>query len=176
MTARITRLRNPATALLLLAGLAVTAGAALASGAADLSKDTVKKACRAEAEKQGLSTGDFGDTGFNKERGMWVTRLMVHGSAEKFKALCEWSGTGTPKLTVADSGAHIASKKYSKKDVNEACKKQGKSEGLEVGDFGDTQWDKSRNQWVSKMMARRPGEEKRKATCAWNGDRPPVIE
>ena len=171
-----TRPLTSATALVLLAGLAGAWGPALASGAADLSKDTVKKACRAEAEKQGLSTGDFGDTGFNKERGIWVTRLNLQGNAEKFKARCEWTGSGTPELMVADSGAPVASKKYTKKDVNEACKKQGLAEGLEVGDFGDTNWDKSRNHWVSKMMSRRPGEEKRKATCIWDGVRPPVIE
>ncbi len=175
MTRHWARLLKPATAMLLLAGLGGVHGTALATGAADLSKDTVKKACQSEARAQGLSTGDFGDTGFNKEHGHWVTRLNAQGSAEKFKARCEWDGTGTPKLMVADSGAHIASKKYSKKDVNEACKREAKAEGLEVGDFGDTKWDKTHNHWVSKMMARSPGQEKRKATCTWNGDQRPVI-
>ena len=176
MTCHRNRLLNPATALLLLTGLAGAHGAALASSAADLSKDAVKNACKAEATAQGLSTGDFGDTGFNKDNGIWVTRLNVQGRAEKFMARCEWDGAGAPRLMVADSGAHIASKKYSKKDVNEACKRQGKAEGLEVGDFGDTNWDKKHNHWVSKMMARVPGQEKRKATCTWNGDRRPVIQ
>ncbi len=172
----LNRLLMPATVVLLMAGLAGLPNASLAAGAADLSNDTVNKACRSEAEAQGLSTGDFGDTGYKKEQGLWVTRLTVQGNTEKFKARCEWDGTGAPKLMVADSGAHIASKKYSKKDVNAACRKQGQVQGLEVGDFGDTTWDKKHNHWVSKMMARAPGQEKRKATCTWNGDSRPVIE
>ncbi len=170
------RLMSPAKAVLLLAGLVGAQNATLAAGAADLSKDTVKKACRSEAQAQGLSTGDFGDTGYNKEHGHWVTRLTLQGNAEKFKARCEWDGTGAPKLMVADSGAHIASKKYTKKDVKAACRKQGQADGLEVGDFGDTNWDKKHNHWVSKVMVRAPGQEKRKGICTWNGDSRPVIE
>ena len=176
MTRQRIRLLSPATVVLLLAVFGGAQDAALATGTADLSKDAVKKACRTEAKAQRLHVGDFGDTGYNKDHGLWVTRLTLQGSAEKFKARCEWNGTGAPRLMVAESGGHVASKKYSKKDVHEACRKQGKAEGLEVGDFGDTNWNKNQNQWVSKLMVRRPGQEKRKATCTWNGDRSPVIQ
>jgi hypothetical protein len=60
--------------------------------------------------------------------------------------------------------------------VSISCRKEGQAEALEVGDFGDTNWNKKENQWVSRMMVRRPGQQKRKAICARNGDRAPEIE
>jgi hypothetical protein len=47
---------------------------------------------------------------------------------------------------------------------------------MEVGDFGDTNFDEKSGLWISNMMIKQPGKEKYKATCRWDGRRDPVIE
>jgi hypothetical protein len=144
------------------------------SPAEGLSKDTIKKTCRAEAERQGMETGDFGDVKYMKAKGFWEAKLNVRGSGDKFKANCQWNGSGEPKFVVAGSGANIVSKKYSKKDVNKHCREEALSRGMEVGDFGDTDWNKQQQHWVAKLKVQKNGE-KRKTSCTWDGHQRPVI-
>ena len=150
-------------------------GTAQASTASGLSKQVVKRACNAEAEREGLGVGDFGPTQYDGKRDLWTTRLMVRGTGGKFKARCEWDGVRAPRLTVAKTGDDIAAGKYQKRDVTIACKRQAMVQGLGVGDFGDTNWDSRSQQWVSKMMVSNHGQNKRKATCTWNGHDAPVV-
>lgn len=147
---------------------------AIGANVSELSASAVKEACKAQAQKEDMSVGDFGDTEFNKKLNRWVSKLKVQGSGDKFKARCEWDGNTTPKLTVAETGDSIYSRKYSKKDVNKACKEQALSKGLEVGDFGDTDWESNNQRWRSKMMIK-DAAGKRKVDCTWTGHSDPVI-
>ena len=142
----------------------------------EVSADTVKKSCKAAAQRDGFSVGDFGDVKFDADKGVWITELNVQGKAEKLKARCEWDGSGTPGLFVWGTQQDIAPRKYNKVDVTKACKSQAQAQGLEVGDFGDTTLDKATGQWVSRLMVRREGEKKFKARCLWDGRRDPVIQ
>ena len=162
--------------LLLSVCLSVQAGDNKDQGTPQVSPDQVKKTCKAVAQQDGFSVGDFGDVGFDKKSGTWVTKMNVQGSGEKFKARCEWNGHGAPRLTVWDGGQDIMTRKYSKMDVVKACKAQALSMGYEVGDFGDTEFDSRSGVWMSKLMVRRPGQEKTKVRCRWDGRQSPVIE
>jgi hypothetical protein len=167
--------RGTLLAAMLGATLALHSGFSAAAGK-DLSKDAVKKACRSQAKAEGMETGDFGDVEYQDTQSTWVAKLNVRGSGDKFKANCLWSGSGTPTFTVAGSGEPIASKKYSKEDVNQHCKKQALSEGMEVGDFGDTEWKKNQQQWVAVLKVKENNSEKRKTNCTWDGHGRPVIQ
>ena len=147
---------------------------AVAADTAGLSKQSVQQACESSARQQGLDVGDFGDTEFNAKQGYWVSMLRVRGSGEKFKARCEWDGKQSPKLTVAENSQNILSMKYTRQDVNNRCKQQALSQGMEVGDFGDTNWDKKSQQWQAILKVAEDGV-KRKTSCTWDGVNKPVI-
>jgi len=155
---------------------AVAAGDDKGHDRPDISPDQLKKTCKAQAQQDGFSVGDFGDVQYDRGHGTWMTKMNLQGSGEKFKATCEWNGHGTPRLTVADSGQDVMARKYSKIDVVKACKAEALANGLEVGDFGDTDFDAKSGVWISRMMVRRPGQEKHKARCRWDGRHSPVIE
>lgn len=142
----------------------------------NVSSNHLKKTCKAYAQQDGFSVGDFGDVGFDKTRGAWITKMNLQGNGEKFKARCEWTGQGTPRLTVADNGQSVMSRKYSKLDVVQACKAAALANGYEVGDFGDTEFDAGAGVWVSRLMIRKPGEDKYKGSCRWDGRDAPVIK
>jgi hypothetical protein len=142
----------------------------------EVSPDQLKRTCKAQARQDGFSVGDFGDVKFDKGSGTWVTKMNLQGNGEKFKATCEWSGQGTPRLTVAGSDQDVMARKYTKIDVVKACKAEAMANGFEVGDFGDTSFDTNSGTWISRMMVRKPGQEKYKARCRWDGRHSPVIE
>lgn len=141
-----------------------------------LSGDSVKKACKAAAIKDGFSVGDFGDVKFDSDQNVWVTKLNVQGRAAKIKARCEWDGQAVAELFAWGTRHDIAPFKYTKVDVTKSCKSQAQARGMEVGDFGDTNFDEKSGLWISRMMVKQPGREKYKATCRWDGRRDPVIE
>ncbi len=163
-----------AVVLTLTLGAPYDTGPAYASNVSSLSGKTVKQACKAQAQKEDMGVGDFGDVEFDASRGLWTTKLMVQGKGDKFKARCEWDGSRPPYLTVAKTGDNIAAGQFRKKDVTIACKQQALLQGFGVGDFGDTNWDRHHQWWVSKMMISENGS-KRKAACTWNGHDDPVI-
>jgi len=142
----------------------------------EISPDLFKKTCKAAAQQDGFSVGDFGDVSWDKGVGAWVTKMNLQGDGEKFKARCQWTGRGTPRLTVWDSGQDVMTRKYTKLDVVNACKAEALANGYEVGDFGDTEFDSASGVWVSRMMIRRPGQDKTKAYCRWDGRNSPRIE
>ena len=169
--------RYAAIILLLLASLG--GGNALADDQPDarkLSGDSVKKTCKAAAKKDGFSVGDFGDVKFDTKNNVWITKMNLQGKAAKIKARCEWDGRGTPALFAWGTRHDVAALKYTKIDVTKACKAQGQAQGMEVGDFGDTDYDDKTGLWISRMMVRRAGEKKHKGTCRWDGRADPVIE
>ncbi len=166
--------RGIALAVAVAAGLFLSGGPSAAATGKNLSADTVKKTCREQAKRDGMETGDFGDVKYMEAKGLWEAKLNVRGSGDKFKATCHWDGSGTPKFVVAGSGANIASMKYSKQDVNKHCREQAKSQGMDVGDFGDTDWDNKQQRWVAKLKVAENGV-KRKTSCTWDGHGKPVI-
>ena len=154
--------------------LLVAAGAVLASHPADVGPDTVKRACKGQAQKIGLSVGDFGDVRFEDGPGRWTTRLNVRGTGEKFKARCDWDGSHEPRLTDDRTGLGIASRMYDERDVRERCRAEALSSGLEAGDFGDAAFDGGSDDWVTTLWVKQSGT-KYKARCQWDGFRNPRI-
>jgi hypothetical protein len=137
-----------------------------------LSPDTVKRACKGQAHKIGLSVGDFGDVRRDDGRGRWTTRMNVRDTGEKFKARCEWDGRGEPRLTVEETGMGIASRLFTESDVKSRCRSHAMSTGLQTGDFGDTAFEGDSDQWVTTLWLRQSGV-KYKARCEWDGFRDP---
>lgn len=145
-----------------------------ASKRPELSPDTVKRTCKGQAQKIGLSVGDFGDVKFDEARRRWSTRLNVQGTGEKFKAGCEWDGKRPPRLTVDETGFGIASRLFSEQDVKLRCRSEALSSGLDVGDFGDAEFDGATDHWVTNLWVRKTGA-KYKARCRWDGFRDPEL-
>lgn len=170
---------NRYAAIVLLLSVSVASEIALADDHSDvrtLSGESVKKTCKAAAKKDGFSVGDFGDVKFDSRNNVWITKMNLQGKAERIKARCEWDGRGAPVLFAWGTRHDVAALKYTKVDVTRACKAQGQAQGMEIGDFGDTDYDEKTGLWVSRMMVKRAGGKKHKGTCRWDGRRDPVIE
>lgn len=161
-------------ATLMMAVLAPPPAAVAASKRPAMSPDTVKRTCKGQAQKIGLSVGDFGDVRFDDGRRRWSTRMNVRGAGEKFKARCEWDGSHEPRLSVDETGLGIASRLFNPQDVKLQCRSQALSNGLDVGDFGDADFDEATDHWVTTLWVRKTGA-KYKAQCRWDGFRDPEV-
>jgi hypothetical protein len=142
----------------------------------DVSPNQLKQACQATAQAQGFSVGDFGDVKFDKSGHQWVIKVNLQGSGEKFRGRCEWSGHGEPRLTEWHTGQDIMPRRYSRDQARSACKSAAMAQGFNVGDFGDTEIDAKSGMWVARLMVQKPGREKYKATCRWDGRETARIE
>lgn len=172
----------PRAAVLLLSMACVASGAAAGSdkgngpGKHDLSPNQFKKTCKAAAQADGFSVGDFGDVKFDEARKHWVIKVNLQGKGEKFRGRCEWDGSSAPRLTEWHSGHDIMPRKYTRDDARKACKAAAMARGFNVGDFGDTELSNKTGLWVARLMVQKPGQEKYKATCRWDGRRTAEIE
>ena len=138
-------------------------------GRPDVSPEQFKKTCKAAAQADGFSVGDFGDVKFDESRNRWVTKINLQGKGEKFRGRCEWDGHSAPRLTEWQSGHDIMPRKYSRDEAIQACRAAAMGRGFSVGDFGDIGIDNKSGLWVARLMVQKPGQEKYKATCRWNG-------
>ena len=135
----------------------------------------VKERCRAEALSSGMESGDFGDAAFEGGSDQWVTTLWVKQSGTKYKARCRWDGFRSPTITRLEAERGHSSHRLSGKDVKRACKRQALQQGLQVGDFGDVDYDARSKRYTTRMNVRSNGR-KYKATCHWDGKGEPVVK
>ena len=145
-------------------------------GRPDVSPEQFKKTCKATAQADGFSVGDFGDVKFDDSRRHWVVKVNLQGKGEKFRGRCEWDGHSAPRLTEWQSGHDIMPRKYSRDEAIQACRAAAMARGFKVGDFGDIGIDNKSGLWVARLMVQKPGQKKYKATCSWDGRRAAEIE